>query len=446
MPTTDPLRGKLESVNADIADLRAEASVKWQAFEQARDAFAAAGSEANRTDSSEFKAADDVHREYAAITAQLKEAESVRDGIFRMAVDAGQDPGSQSDASLPSAKGSAPASIGERKSVNLGDRAAESKGYAELIASGALTSDRAGFTAKLAELDALELKTLITGLSDTSGGAFVVNDRAPYVQQPWRPPSILDMVTTGQTGVDAVEYARQTTFTNVAAETAEAVDKDTGTKPEATIAFEKVTETVKTIAHWIPATRRALADVPQMRTLVDNQLRYGLRLRLEGQLVSGGGTGEDLKGIINQSGILTQAKSTDSVADAFHKGITQIRLGYLEPTGVGLHPNDWQALRLQRDDSGSIAGTGSYLYGPPSMAAQPTLWGLPVAVSASFPDNTGIVADFRQATLWLREGATVLATDSHSDFFVKNLVAVLAEMRAAFGLLLPQAFCKVTGI
>jgi hypothetical protein len=40
----------------------------------------------------------------------------------------------------------------------------------------------------------------------------------------------------------------------------------------------------------------------------------------------------------------------------------------------------------------------------------------------------------------------VLATDSHSDFFVKNLVALLAEMRAALGVLLPQAFCKVTSV
>lgn len=436
------LKGKLDEVNADIESVRSGAQAKWAAFEQARNEFASAGNEANRTDSDEFKKAEQVHKEYSTEAAKLAQLEQVRDGIFRMLSDAGQEPGKQADSGRPSDHDSG--HLAERKS--LGERAAESADYKRLLQSGALQSDRAGFNAKLADMSVAEVKTLITGLSDTSGGAFITNDRKPYVAQPQRPTSILDLITIGETGVDAVEYARQTTFTNVAAETAEATATTTGTKPEATIAFEKVTETVKTIAHWVPATRRSLADIPQMRTLIDNQLRYGLQYRLEGQIVSGGGTGEDLTGLTAQSNILTQAKSTDSVADAIHKAITQIRLGFIEPNGVALHPTDWQLLRLARDDGGYTAGTGAYLYGPPSQGENPTIWGLPVAVSAAVADDTGIVADFRQATLWLREGAQIYATDSHSDFFVKNLVAVLAEMRAAFGLLLPQAVCKVTGL
>jgi hypothetical protein len=31
-------------------------------------------------------------------------------------------------------------------------------------------------------------------------------------------------------------------------------------------------------------------------------------------------------------------------------------------------------------------------------------------------------------------------TNSHSDFFVRNLIAILAEMRAAFGIIRPAAF------
>ena len=54
----------------------------------------------------------------------------------------------------------------------------------------------------------------------------------------------------------------------------------------------------------------AVVADPQMRTLIDGQLRYGLQYRLESQIVAGAGSGEDLKGIVNQSGILTQAKST----------------------------------------------------------------------------------------------------------------------------------------
>lgn len=433
------LKGKLEQVNEQIADVTAQAQTKWAAFEAKRDEFAKAGNEANRTDSDEFKAAEQIHKDYAATAAELKELERVRDGIFAMVADAGAPaPG---PAALPSeGKRQEP----EHKS--LAGRITDGADYKRLVESGALGSDTRGFDAKLADLTIAEVKTLITGLSDTSGGAFITNDRKPFVPQPRRATKVLDLITIGETGVDAVEYARQTTFTNVAAETAEATATTTGTKPEATIAFEKVTETVRTIAHWVPATRRALADVGQLRTLIESQLRYGLEFRLEDQIVQGNGSGENITGIQNTSNILSQAKSTDSVADAIHKGITQLRLGYVEPNGIGLHPNDWQVLRLARDDAGSVAGTGSYLYGPPSQAVEPTVWGLPVAVTPAFADNTGIVGDFTQAVLWLREGAQILASDSHSDFFIKNLVVVLAELRAAFGVLVPSAFCKVTGI
>lgn len=429
------LKGKLAEVNEQIAAKTSAVQSKWQAFEAKRDEFAKAGNEANRTDSQEFKDAEQVHKEYAAEAAELKELERVRDGVFGMIADT---------APAPAASAEAKAQEPERKALT--DRVIQSGEYKALIASGALGSDVRGFNAKLADLSVAEVKTLITGLSDTSGGAFITNDRKPYVPQPRRTPRLFDLVTVGETGVDAVEYARQTTFTNVAAETAEATTTDTGTKPEATIAFEKVVETVKTIAHWVPTTRRALADVGQLSTLIDSQLRYGLEFRLETQMVQGDGAGENITGIINTSNILSQAKSTDSVADAIHKGITQLRLGYVEPNAVGMHPNDWQVLRLARDDSGSIAGTGSYLFGPPSQQVAPTVWGLPVTVSTAFADNTAVVGDYTQAVLWLREGAQVLASDSHSDFFIKNLVVLLAELRAAFGVLVPSAFCKVTGI
>jgi len=429
----NPLRGKLAEINQQISEKEAEVKSKWQAFEEHRDQFTKAGAEASDVESPEFKAAEQTHKEYSAACADLKGLEQVRNGVFEMLAASGS----------PSLSSETPEAT-ETKA--LSSRALESPDYKGLIDSGVLNSDKRSFTATLAEMTMGEVKALITGVSDTSAGAFITNMRGAYVPQPRRTSRIVNLITMGETSVDAIEYARQTTFTNVAAEVAEATSTSTGTKPEATIAFEKVTETVKTIAHWIPATRRALADESQLRTLIDSQLRYGLEFRLEDQVINGDGSGENLRGVLNTSNILSQAKGTDSVSDALHKGITQIRLAYLEPNGIAMHPNDWEVVRLSRDGGGSVSGSGAYLYGPPSQAVEPTIWGLPVAVTPAVPDDTALVGDFTKAVLWLREGAQVLATDSHSDFFIKNLVALLAEMRAAFGVLLPSAFCKVTSV
>ena len=441
MKKDSDLRAKLGEVNQEIESKRSVASEKWDAFEQVRDQFAQAGNDANRTDSDEFKQAESVHKEYAAVASEVKELEAVRDGIFAML-------GQESPAR---ANGDGPRE--DRRSAerrSLSERVLASEGYQELVASGVLDTAGGKFNAKMTDVSRDEVKAmlaggppqaaLLTGLSDTSAGAFVVNDAKGFVPRPQRTLRILDLITVGDTDSDTVEYVRQDAFTNVAAETAEATSTTTGTKPEATISFTKVTEPVRNIAHWVPATRRALRDAGQLRTIVEGLLRYGLSLRLENQVVSGDGAGENLRGITNTSGILTQAKGTDSVADAIHKAITQVRLGFVEPNGIGLHPNDWEVVRLSKD------GQGQYLLGPPGMAAAEQLWGLPVAVTAAVPDDTGIVGDWRYATLWLREAAQLLASDSHSDFFVKNLVVLLAEIPAAFGVQMPSAFATVTGL
>jgi HK97 family phage major capsid protein len=106
---------------------------------------------------------------------------------------------------------------------------------------------------------------------------------------------------------DAIEYARQTAFTNTAAAVAEATSTTTGTKPEATLAFEKVTAPVATYATWAPVTRRGLSGVGELRDVVDGQLTYGARRALEeavvAAMVAGAGS--------------TQAKGADtSLVDA----------------------------------------------------------------------------------------------------------------------------------
>jgi hypothetical protein len=45
--------------------------------------------------------------------------------------------------------------------------------------------------------------------------------------------------------------------------------------------------------------------------------------------------------------------------------------------------------------------------------------------------------------MWDRQQVTISVSDSHADFFIRNLVAVLAEARAAFGVLKPKSFVEI---
>ncbi len=286
---------------------------------------------------------------------------------------------------------------------------------------------------------AAERRTLVTGLSDTSGGALVFNDvqSGVYPQGLQRPLTIRDVITVGTTDSDTVEYVRMTSQTNAAAPVAEATSTSDGTKPESALALAKVTTSVKTIAHWIPATKRALSDAGQLRTIIDGFLRYGLEEELEDQIVAGVGTGENFDGIGNVSGVQAGAWNTN-ILTTTRKARTLVRtVGRAIPNAYLFNPADWETIDLVQDNE------ARYMFGGPANMGVPRLWGLPVVESEAVPAGIGYVGDFRKCVLWDREQASIQTSDSHSDFFIKNLVAILAEMRAAFGILQPNALVEI---
>lgn len=283
--------------------------------------------------------------------------------------------------------------------------------------------------------------TLVTGDSSTSAGAFVVNDVYPglFAQGLQRPLTIRDIVTNGRTNSDTVEFVQMTSQTNAAAPTAEATATSgtSGTKPESAIALAKVTTVVKTIAHWIPATKRALADAGQLRTLIDAFLRYGLEEELEDQMMTGDGVGENFTGIANTSGIQAQAWDTN-ILTTTRKARTKVRtVGRSVPTAYIFNPTDWETIDLLQDNEARFYGAGPFGLSPAR------LWGLPVVESEGQTAGQGHVGDFRKCVLWDREQASVSASDSHSDFFIRNMVAILAELRAAFGIVQPNAIVEI---
>lgn len=301
-------------------------------------------------------------------------------------------------------------------------------------------------------------KALVTGASDTSGGAFLRGDDmglqvglAPFQ----RPLTLRDLVTSGTTQSDSIEYVRVTSITNNAAPVAEATtsalptqDGTTGAlvnatgggyKPESGLAVARYNTPVRTIAHWIPVTKRALSDAAQMITLIDGFLEYGLEEELEDQMIAGDGSGENFEGLANVSGVQAQAYDTGGLLTTLRKAKTKVRLvGRANPNGYVINPADVENIDLLVDNENRY-----YFGGPAAAGSAPSLWGLPIVESEAVPAGTAYVGDWSKAVLWDRQQSTITTTDSHADFFVRNLVAILAEMRAAFGVIQPNAFVEI---
>ena len=274
--------------------------------------------------------------------------------------------------------------------------------------------------------------------SNTSGGALVRRDYAPTVSLPLQPLSVRDIISVLRTNSNLIEFVRVTSFTNAAARVPEATttSDESGRKPESSIALDIVQAAVKTIAHFFAITRQILADAPQLQSIIDTFGRDGLELVLEEKVINGAG-GADFLGLDNTPGLTLQNFDTD-ILTTTRKARTKVKYtGRANPTAYVLNPLDWETLDLTQDNE------ARYYFGGPMVLGTPRLWGLPVVECEPVRQGTGFVGDMKQAVLWDRESATMHITDSNRDWFELNILAILFELRAAFGVLRPAAIVKM---
>lgn len=292
----------------------------------------------------------------------------------------------------------------------------------------------------VAELMIAQLRAATLTTDPASGGDLVVSDFRPGITPlTFKRLTVRDLLAPGSTDSNNISYMKETTFTNTAATVAEGA-----AKPESTLVFDLVNDLVQVIAHWLPVTEQMLEDVSQIRSYIDARLRLGVELTEEDQLLNGDGTPPNISGILDRVGLTAaQARGADSNIDAIFKEQMKIfNASFVMPDGHVINPANWQTIQLMKDNNGQYYGSGPFA-GPQA----PTLWGLPVAVSPSIAAGTALTGSFKSsAQIFDHGGLRVDVSNSHSDFFTKNLVAIRAEERLALAVYRPAAFGTSTGL
>lgn len=290
-------------------------------------------------------------------------------------------------------------------------------------------------------------KDMYSALPSGTPGSFGRIDRDPIVIPPMRTRRVRDLFPARTTTAAVIEYFRMTGFVNAACTVAERNVGNTafGLKPQSTLAFQGQQAPVRTIAHWEAAHRNVLSDEPQLRSIIDNELLYGLRLAEDEQILKGDGVGENLLGILN-SGIQdynwsagATAPVADTKADAIRRAATLAYLAYYEPSGVVLHPNDWEDIELTKNSQGTYLMAVSI-----QMGGEARLWRMPVVDTPAMPEGRALVGAFGSgAQIYDREQASIRISEQHADFFVRNAIVVLAEQRLALAVKRPESFVNV---
>lgn len=317
---------------------------------------------------------------------------------------------------------------GQVEQKSLGQQMYESeqfKSFAE--------NPRAGGRATLHVKDITSATTAAPG----SAGALTTPQVVPGIVAP--PNQILhirDLIASGTTNGNSIEYIRETGFTNSAgAQTAEGA-----LKAKSDLQFADETVAVRTLAHWVKASRQILDDAAQLESYIGGRLMYGLKLVEDRQLLNGDGLTGNLKGIIPQA-----TAFADPAALANYTVMDQLRLAQLQAvmaeypaSGHVLNPIDWAIMELSKDNE------GRYIIGNPQGTAQPTMWGLPVVTTQAMGVSKFLTGAFNMgAQVFDRMQASIAIATENEDDFVKNMVTILCEERLALAVYRPEAF--ITG-
>lgn len=365
------------------------------------------------------------------------------------------------------------------RGMTVGEAFVQSPAYQELLARADPGTGMGGFGGKSTPVNfGLSLATasqnlrfdtgpdgrprnaLITGASDTSGGAFTYPQHTGIVADSaaFRELGIWDVCTKEPITSDVFDYVEITGKTNNAAFVPEAISSativagvptvaDAGLKPESTLALAVRTVPVENIAHLTYVTRRAAADAPRLMSIIDTFLREGLAVKIEDQILLGNGTSPNLRGILNATNPYSlsvfdmSVNAVTSRVIAVARAVATVRSFGYRPTTMVVNSADWYSANfLMLQDT-----AGNFILGDPrgTLDQLNSIWGLNVVVNDGITAGTQLVGDFRWAVIGDRQQAALYMSDSNRDLFERNILTLLAEQRLGFGVAAPKAFCTV---
>lgn len=277
-----------------------------------------------------------------------------------------------------------------------------------------------------------EVKNTIVG-SDTT----VAPDRRPGIVPGASNILTIESLYAGiPTASNAIEYTKEASFTNSAAETAEGA-----AKPESAVTFSLVNTPVATVAHWIKISRQLAMDSTALAAYVEARMRYGVDRKVESQLVSGDGVAPNLSGFMDTGNFTAHGYLSGALGSTLPKFVLIRKViadlwnaGYMADAIV-LNASDWAQMEIDAFTTPSNFVRVGY-----DLMGNPMLFGKRVVQSVGMAADSFAVGEFRaHGNIYNREGVVVQMSESDSDNFTKNLITLRAERRLALTSEVPAA-------
>ena len=264
-----------------------------------------------------------------------------------------------------------------------------------------------------------------------------------------RPLTIWDLFNHEMTDKDAIAYYVEGAFEGSAGMTAEL-----GAFKQIHVAAPtKKTESLKKITAIWKQSDEILTDAPRFVSHVNARAAYNLDTVVEDQLVSGDGTGDNLTGITNASGILVPETMPTAYDLKFIENLlvqkTRIRKATPNFTADTLlvADEDYDTLQVLKNESDQyvLGGPVGIIYGN-NVTVGDILWRtIRIVPTPALTSGTSILGAFKAgATVYSHVTGRRFDTGYDGDDFSSGRVSFRAYQRLALAVEYPAAFCKYT--
>jgi HK97 family phage major capsid protein len=241
-----------------------------------------------------------------------------------------------------------------------------------------------------------------------------------------RQPFLRQLVNVQPVSTKYVAWAEQAALDGGAGNTAEGA-----AKTQSDFDIVESSKLVEKITSYIKVSKEALDDIAFLQSEINNELVDLVNLKLDADILGGSGTTPVMKGILGYATTYVPASpfalAVDNASnfDVIRAVVAVLANTNYEATAVVINPLDAGMMDLVKVS----ATDGRYVLPPFYSADGQRIAGLPVVTNSGMTAGTFLIGDFKKSNLAMREEINIQVGYENDDF-TKNLVTILAEVRA----------------
>ena len=246
---------------------------------------------------------------------------------------------------------------------------------------------------------------------------------------PRRDVTIMDLISWGTSTSNVVEWYELSGRTDGAA-----MRQEGGKMGQSDASWIKFSSESKIISSYMKITAEALKDVGFLESEIRTELFENVTLALDTQLLSGDGSGNNIKGLTQYAPAFTAAEpwatgvTSPNLYDAILASIDQIVVagnGKYVPNAIVMHPTDYHY-----SFSDLKISDGRYIEVP--FRNGDSVYRVPVITKVGVGVGNILIGDFKKAKAFTVDQLAIKMYDQNEDDALYNIKTVTANQRVIF--------------